>query len=369
MESKGCTVSHIRLRYFFSPLFCLAFLFSPSLSSAEDTEEAQRAPRPAKIHMVTLRPRETMISQPIVVHPDQSAVLTLLEGGVIEELPVTEGDVVKKGDLIARVDTRILENNLNQARSQLAQAKVDFDRAKILLEQENISASVYDQRSTDFDLAELNVEAAAKRLEDATLLSPFDGMIALVNVDQYQTVSARQDIVTLQSATEFVAMMHLPASQLVNTADVEVIESYLALDVAPLVSISATFKSLSLQADPATQTYQAEFSFTRPEGLVVLPGMTGQMFVVVTPKASNSYEPKVEVPMAAVQHDGETTFVWLVQSADMTVTRRNVVIAEEIGSLLTVLEGLEVGDEIVSAGASYLFEGMKNPPFQRLIRL
>ncbi|SHJ21882.1 RND family efflux transporter, MFP subunit [Shimia gijangensis] len=334
-------------------------LSSPAL--AEQDAEAERAPRPAKIIAVAERPRETKISQPIVVEPDQSAVLTLLEGGVLQEFPVKEGMLVKKGDLIARVDTRILENNVNQARSQLAQAKVEFERAKILLKQGNIPESTYDQRATEYELGELNVEASVKRLEDATLLAPFDGVIALVNVDQFQTVNAQQEIVTLQSENKFRAVMHIPASQLVDATDVDILESHLALDVAPLISIPAEFRSLAQQADPSTQTYEAQMNFTRPDGLVVLPGMTGQVYAKVVPNASKPYVKVIEVPMAAVQYDGQTPFVWLVQDQGdaLSVTRRDIVLEDEIGINLAVLEGLEVGDEIVGAGASYLFEGMK----------
>ncbi|WP_299356322.1 efflux RND transporter periplasmic adaptor subunit [uncultured Shimia sp.] len=347
-------------------LFSLVFLATtPGVASAQE-DAVERPPRPARIIEVTERPRETEISQPIVVEPLQSAVLTMLEGGVLEELPVFEGAIVKKGDLIARVDTRILENNLNQARSQLAQAKVEFERAAILLQQDNVSKSVYDQRETEYELAELNVEVAEKRLEDATLRAPFDGVVALVEVDQYQTVDARQEIITLQSETKFVAVMHVPASQLVDASDVEFIESFLNLDVAPLANIPAEFRSLAQQADPASQTYEAELSFTRPEGLVVLPGMTGQLFATVIPNVSAEHIPSVEIPMSAVQYDGEQTYVWLAQESGdaLSVTRRDITVEKEIGRMLSVTEGLKAGDEIVGAGASYLFEGMQVRRFE-----
>lgn len=351
----------VTFRKFAATVISTTVLTFSSAAFAQDEAKAERPPRPAKIVEVYERPRETEISQPIVVEPDQSAVLTMLEGGVLQEFPVLEGMLVKKGDLIARVDTRILENNVNQAQSQLAQTKVEFERAQILLKQGNIPESVYDQRGTEYELAELNLEAASKRLEDATLLAPFDGVIALVSVDQFQTVNAQQDIVTLQSQTKFRAVMHIPASQLVDATDVDILESYLALDVAPLVNIPAEFRSLAQQADPSTQTYEAQMNFTRPEGLVVLPGMTGQVFAKVVPNASKPYVEILEVPMAAVQYDGEKPFVWLVRAQDeeLSVTRRDIVLKDEIGRNLAVLEGLELGDEIVGAGASYLFEGMK----------
>lgn len=339
-------------------LAAVAALAAPVPTSLFAQETAQNV-RPAKILTVSERDRVQRIEIPIVVEPEQSAVLTMQEGGVLQELPVIEGSVVSEGDLIARVDTRILENNVLQARSQLEQAEQEFERAERLLQQDNISQSSYDSRKTSRDLAALTLEAAEKRLSDATLLAPFDGVVALVEVDQFQTVSNQQTIVTLQSEIAFKALANVPASRMVDSSDFQVISSNIVLDVAPLEPIPSTFRAIALQADPATQTYEAQFSFTRPKELAVLPGMTGELVAEVILDASKPYAPFIEIPTAAIQHDGSTPYVWLVNESDMTVTRRDITVANEIGDMLAVTEGLKEGDQIVGAGASYLFEGTK----------
>ena len=68
-------------------LISAAVLAFSSAAFAEDDAKAERPPRPAKIIAVSERPRETELSQPIVVKPDQSAVLTVLVGGVLQEFP------------------------------------------------------------------------------------------------------------------------------------------------------------------------------------------------------------------------------------------------------------------------------------------
>lgn len=339
-------------------LAAVASLVTP-LPTSLIAQDAAKPARPAKILTVTERDRVQRVEIPIVVEPEQSAVLTLQEGGVLQELPVIEGSVVKEGDLIARVDTRILENNVMQARSQLEQAEQEFERAERLLQQDNISQSSYDSRKTSRDLAALSLEAAEKRLSDATLLAPFDGVVALVEVDQFQTVSNQQSIVTLQSEIAFKALANVPASRMVDSSDFQVISSNIVLDVAPLEAIPAAFRAIALQADPATQTYEAQFSFTRPAELSVLPGMTGELIAEVILDASKPYTPVIEIPTAAIQHDGATTYVWLVNESDMTVSRRNITVADEVGDKLAVTDGLREGDQIVGAGASYLFEGTK----------
>ena len=72
----------------------------------------------------------------------------------------------------------------------------------------------------------------------------------------------------------------------------------------------------------------------------------------------------VSVPLAAVQSDGDDRYVWLVDEENMTVSRRDVVVASANGELLTVTSGLQRGDKIVGAGAAYLHEGMEIRPYE-----
>ena len=67
----------------------------------------------------------------------------------------------------------------------------------------------------------------------------------------------------------------------------------------------------------------------------------------------------VAVPLAAVQSDGEGTFVWRIDEATMTVARHPIEVEPGIGETITVISGLAPGDRIVGAGGAYLTEGMK----------
>ncbi len=341
------------------PVHALAILAASFiLGLPAQSQEAPAKVRPAKLIDIKAEEANLQVSLPTIVEADRSAVLTMQAGGVLQEFPVTEGTVVQKGDLIARVDTRTLENDLNQARAQVEVAENEFTRAETLIKQNTISQSVYDQRKSARDLAVLAVEAAEKRLSDASLYAPFDGVIALVDVKQFQTVSAQESIVTLQSNTLFEAVLQVPARAIADSSKVDVVDTYITLDVAPLVSIPTTFKSIAQQADAASQTYEARFTFEPPEGLVVLPGMTGEMFARLVQTNGAAPHTEITIPVSAVMSDGGQTFVWLVNVDTMAVSRQQVTLDDAIGSALPVLEGLSVGDTIVGAGASYLHDGM-----------
>jgi len=203
-----------------------------------------------------------------------------------------------------------------------------------------------------------------KQLSDATLTAPFDGIIAQLPVRQYQTISQQDIVAVLQNATEFEAVVNIPAQSIANSADIETENIAVVLDVAPLRPIPAVFKSISTQPDPASQTYEVKFSFTPPEGLTILSGMTGELQATIRQTGDAAMALEIQVPVSAVLFDGTDTFVWVVDTNTMSVTKTRVTLADAIGELLPVIDGLKVGDTIVGAGASYLNEGMKIRRFE-----
>jgi len=69
------------------------------------------------------------------------------------------------------------------------------------------------------------------------------------------------------------------------------------------------------------------------------------------------------VPLSAILSDGAARFVWIVDQDSMTVSKREVTVSDGIGETAIVTEGLEMGETIATAGASYLAEGMQVRPW------
>ncbi|MEM6635333.1 MAG: efflux RND transporter periplasmic adaptor subunit [Pseudomonadota bacterium] len=345
------------LKTFFVTLIGLS-ISAPLFAQQDEDTEFEPVPRPAKlIDVVEFDPTLSLVL-PAEIEPSLKAVLTLQVGGLLVELPVAEGQPVSEGDLIAKVDSTELENTYNTAITELADAEDEYNRAEQLFESNTISRVSLDRAERELDIAQLALDTSRKQLEDATLLAPFDGVISEVNVEQFQTVSAATAVVNLQSLDNYEAFVSVPASSIANSAEVEIVETTLVLDVAPLLEIPAQFKYIAPQADPSTQTYEVRFEFEPPEGLIVLPGMSGEMRATATvPVAEDASI--VDVPLSAIMFDGSETFVWRVEPDAMTVSRIPITVGEAVGEYLPVTAGLAVGDTIVAAGASYLAEGQE----------
>lgn len=344
-------------QYLQFPLMAL-LLFGTLACSPEASEEDDPIVRPVKLVTVEAASNEFPVSYPAVIEAAQSSVLTFQVSGLLQELPVTEGQLVEKDEVIAKLDQRDFQNNLNAARAQFDNAESEYQRARRLSEQNAISRSVLEARRSSRDVARAQLDTAQKAFDDTELRAPFTGQIAQISVENFQNVTAQQPVVTLQTAGVVEAVIDMPARILAYVPQIVPTGTVVTLDAAPNLPIPAAFKEASGQADPTTQTYRARFTFTPPETLLILPGMTGSVDSVFVYEGEQ-FDLGVTVPVGSILAEGDARYVWIVDEEVMTVSRREVTISEDrFNGEVSILTGLEGGEVIAGAGAAYLHEGM-----------
>lgn len=318
--------------------------------------------RPAKLITVEAASLERELTFPAVIQAARSAELTFQVAGEIRELNVLEGDVVQAGDVIATLDQRDARNRLAQAEAEYENAVVEFERAERLFEQDAIARSVLDTRRTQRDVARASLDTSRKALSDTVLRAPFSGGISRVDGRQFQNIQAKEVIALIQSS-EVEAVMNVPGTIVARIPQLQQLETRVVLDAAPEAPIIATFKEAAGAADRATQTYAVTFSFTPPEGLFILPGMTATVesdFLFAN--APDIVSGGIAVPLSAILAEGEQRFVWLV-GEDSKVSKQPVVLSSDFGEFVTVVEGLNGGETIVAAGVSFVHDGMEVRPW------
>ena len=327
--------------------------------SGEQLVEEAEVIRPAKLIELTSESNVRTFTSPAVINASKSADLTFQVGGELTQLSVLEGQEVRRGEVIGRLDQRAYRNEVAQARTAFESAKAEFDRADRLIAANAISRSTYDQRKTQLDVARAQLDTANKAIEDTVLRSPFAGVVSTKHVSEFQNIQPLEAIVTIQTTGSAEAEVNIPASLVAQSGRMNITDTVVVLDSAPDQRVPASFLSISTQADPQTQTYRTKFGFTPPESLTILPGMSGQVISTAIIVDETGQEEQIKVPLGAILTEGEAQYVWIVDSETMTVSRREIEIGPNIGSELVVESGLIVGDTIVGAGASYLHEGMQ----------
>lgn len=351
---NNCGVILARSGFFNAILAGIFLVAGPSFA-----QDAASLPRPAKLIEIVAKARVQTVTLPAIVQPSRTVDLTVQVGGVLVEFPVQDGQLVKKGDLIAQIDKTDYQNVVDQAQAQFDNAQEEYKRSETLVAQQAIAQSVFEKNKATRDVAKLALAAAKTQLGDTTLVAPFDGIVSKTSVKQYQTVGPQSPLITLQGRAKFEALANVPAQTVANSTDFKVEDTVLILDVAPLQKIPATFKLIAPEADPASQTFEIKFTFAPPDDLLVLAGMTGELSSVLRHTGDLAAKTAIQVPVSAILYDGTKTYVWIVATKAMTVSRQEVTVADAIGETLPITKGLKAGDTIVGAGASYLHDGMK----------
>ena len=334
-------------------------LLLASCGGQETAEDTTPKVRPAKLVVVNAATNSRSVDFPAVIEAENSAELTFQVGGNITDLNVLEGDEVTAGQILARVEQRDYQNALAQAQAQYDNAEAEYQRAVRLAEQDAISRSVLESRETNRDIARAALDTAKKTSSDTVLRAPFSGYVSQVYVEKFQNIQAGSPIATIQSR-DVVAVVNVPADLVARTPQFEPVNTRVVLDAARNTDLAATFKEAAGQADAATQTYKVSFSFTSPDNLVVLPGMTGTVSSDFEFFDDIDFVPSgIAVPLSAVVAEGEEKFVWLVDPETNAIARAPIETGMGMSeNEVIVTKGLENGNLIVAAGGAYMHEGM-----------
>jgi len=342
---------------------CIATVTTTSCS--DNNTDLTREPVIRPVKLITLLPTSDVekTSYPAVVNAAQFSELSFQVAGLIEKIAVVEAQQVNKGDLIARLDQRDFQSQLDSARSQFQNADDEYQRAIRLSEEDAIANSVLEQRRSNRDVARAQLDSAEKALQDTLINAPFSGAVVQVPVRERQNVPAGQLVAAIMGHGALEVTIDVPARVIAESQQMEDNSTFVILSAAPDNRIEATFKEANLLADTASQTYGVTFMFEPPANLVILPGMNATVESSGTRRREKMGAERISVPLSAIVTNGSGKYVWVVDQDSMVVSKRVVTVADGIGETAVVTEGLTIGDTIATAGASFLADGMQVRPW------
>ncbi|WFE77098.1 efflux RND transporter periplasmic adaptor subunit [Roseinatronobacter sp. S2] len=317
---------------------------------------AQETLRPVKVTTVTAQ--EPWMTRQFFgqVVARQTVDLAFQVGGQIMEFPVTEGQTLAKGDMIARLDVETFDLQLQQARLQQDEA----DRAAARLRRLSGSAASevsLENAETQAQLAALSVRDAETRLRHATLLAPFDSLVASRRVANFSTISAGTPVVRLHDMSELRIEINVPEVLFRRPDDRDAIE-FFAEFPGNSTPYPLAISEFDAEASAIGQTFRLSLALQSTDGLSVLPGSSA----TVTARVQDGLQ-GVLLPASAVgiNPDGTTYVLVFEADADGTgpVRRMPVTVQPADDGRVIVTDGLEDGLEIVEAGLPQLQDGQR----------
>lgn len=326
-----------------------------------EVEEAAPVVRPVKTLVVGEGAATQQRSFPGRVKASNQVDLSFRVGGPLVQFPAREGDDVRKGQLLARIDPRDFEIRISSARATLEQAEADYQRSTALYEKDAVSKAQLDQALAARDVAAAAVQDAQANLEDTNLRAPFAARVGETFVENFQDITPGQPVLSLVGVQNVDIEVDIPetlVARYAGRARVGRITGH--LDAAPDREFELSVKEIAAQADPQTQTYRATLTMPQPEGVTVLPGMTA---TVVHHALADESRPIVVPAVAVFADEAGQARVWIVDPGSSVVQTRAVVTGELSGADgIEIVDGLAPGETIAVSGVSLLREGMEIRP-------
>ncbi len=298
------------------------------------------------------------------VEPRQKAPVISRVSGRLEEVFFREGDPVKKGALLARIEERDYKLRLIEAQSaskaaeaELANAEGFHRRMSGLFAEQVITAQEMDNAASRLDAAraaadrlQAQVDLAREQLSDCRITAPFTGFVGSRFVDPGIFITAASgpimELVDLSSVKISIPLGETELARIRSGQPVQI-----SPDAFPEKTFSGVVARINPVLDPVTRTTTCEIIISNP-GYLLKSGM----FVRAEIKVSTRKDVLV-VPQEAISRQGDKTFVFAIK--DTTARQKEVSLGIQDGNLSEVKSGLADGDIIATSGIDTLFENAK----------
>ena len=254
----------------------------------------------------------------------------------VEQVFVSAGDRVKKGQKLVVLDARNIRQKLAAAEAQLGQARTEYERAKKLFENQATTDQALTAAQSMFNAAQAQVEEVKVMLTYAQVESPIDGVVTERRIEAGDLAAPGLPLLAVYDPLRMRLEAPVPVRLVDRLALGQEVE--VALDRPARVFKGAVAEIVS-EVDAATRTQLVKVHLDGVEG-DVLPGTFGRLWVDAEPREA------IFVPTSAVARIGQLAFVQVVR--DGRAFRRLVKTGPARGDQIEILSGLRAGDAILA---------------------
>ncbi|PMH46719.1 efflux transporter periplasmic adaptor subunit [Vibrio sp. 10N.286.49.B3] len=301
---------------------------------------------------------------PAIANASDRSRLSFRVAGEVSQIPIKEGDSVKKGDVIAILDPTDFKLDVDNARAKYTVADSQYRRSQPLVKKGLLAKSQFDELAAQRQIALSELDLAKLHLSFTKLIAPVDGIISRINAEQYENIQVGQQILNIHSVDFVDIFIQLP-DRLHTSQEPDLDESHLTavVRVPSGNEYPATVKEFTTEPDPATGTFTVTLTIPMPENEYLLDGMP----VEVTAKGGDiglNLAESILVPIEAIFNpDGQALnrdnmFVWVL-NGDNTVSQRQVQVGQATKSNIHIIGGLSSSDTVVIAGITRLRDKMQ----------
>ena len=271
---------------------------------------------------------------------EESVVLTSRVSDTVSKVGFTDGQIVKKGDLLIELESTEEEAQYQEATANLREAESQYARIADLVKRGNASTANLDAQKRRVDEARFRMEAAKARLADRRILAPFDGLLGLRQVSEGSFLSSNTTITTIDAIDVIKLDFAVPERFIATLGAGQKVEA--SVEAYPGRLFKGVVTTVDSRVDPATRTVVVRAEIMNKDR-ALRPGLLMRVEVI-----SRSWT-ALAVAEEAVVPTGGKTYVFVVKEGK--AERREIKLGLRRPGYVEVLEGLNEGDRVVVEGA------------------
>lgn len=287
------------------------------------------------------------INLPGIVEPWVKLKMMAEVSGKIVQKVVTEGDMVQKGDVIARIDQRDYQNGYNSARASFNAARASLKRLKGLYKDQLATRSQLDDAQANMENMRAAMDNAALSLERCTIAAPISGMVNNLMFEKGQYMNVGDPVAEILQMDQVKVQVGIPESDVDAVRKLE--DFQIKIDALEGKTYSAKKHFLSRTADDDARLYRLELALDNPDG-EILPDMFVRIDII-----KREVKASLSVPLYSVITRNNEQYVYIVNDTNAHVKKVELGLLE--GWRIQIKSGLKPGQKVIVVGHRSVNDG------------
>ncbi len=267
--------------------------------------------------------------------------------GEVREILVEEGDQVRSGQVLARLDGDRLRLEVRQSEANLQKLERDYERNLDLKQKGLVSAGAFENIKYEMDALRASYELARLELSYTEIRSPIDGVVAERYIKIGNTIAVNDPVFQITNLQPLVTYMHVPEREYRKIQDGQTASIY--VDALQNQLFAGTVSRISPVIDPETGTFKVTVEIS-DDTRRLKPGMFGRISIVYA-----THPDALQIPASAIIDEGGETSVFVID--DNVARRRMVETGLGRGNYVEIIAGLEPTEQLVITGQTGLKDG------------
>jgi len=338
-----------KILFFFILLVVVSFGFYFNQMHSDNQPIGNNKAKPLTVEVTAIKPQtiHDEIEALGTAFANEAVDISTTDTDKISEILFNDGQAVKKGDIIIKLQQNEELAQKQAAESQVLEDERELSRLEDLLKRKATSKTEYDTRKTRLLIAQHRLSEIEARIQDKTILAPFDGILGLRKISVGALVEPGTVITTIDDISQIKLDFSVPSIYL----DVvkEGLEINAESEAFPGQKFKGTVTKVSSRVDPTTRTVEVRALLPNPK-LLIKPGILFSVNLLRNERLA------LMVPEEAIIQLQRNHYV-LVVTDNLKVKQQQIEIGKRQPGLVEVLSGINENDKVIVRGITRVKHG------------